>query len=76
MVNGQDRFAESLGERGTTGFTVLNARSYWRLRENLLVIAGAENFTDQFYREHLDYRSGLGVFQPGANFYFSTELSY
>lgn len=76
MVSDQDRFAESLGERRTAGFTVLNARSYWRLRDNLLVIAGAENFTDQFYREHLDYRSGLGVFQPGANFYFSTELSY
>jgi iron complex outermembrane recepter protein len=41
-----------------------------------MLIAGVENFTDDFYREHLDYRTGRGVNQPGVNFYFSTELTY
>lgn len=76
MVNQQSRIAASLGEQETAGFTVVNLRSYWRPREKLLLIAGVENLLDRYYREHLDYRSGLGVFQPGINFYFSTELSY
>ena len=76
IVDNQDRVADSLFEQETPGFTVWNVRSYWQARENLMLIAGVENFTDKFYQEHLDYRSGRGVYQPGINFYFSTELTY
>lgn len=76
IVDNQDRVAVSLKEQETPGFTVFNLRSYWRAQENLLLIAGVENFTDKFYREHLDYRTGRGVFQPGINFYFSAEMTW
>ena len=42
----------------------------------MMMFAGVENFTDRFYREHLDYRAGRGVWQPGINFYFSGQLTY
>ena len=76
LVGNQDRIAASLEEIETPGFVTFDTRSYWRLTEDLLFIAGIENLTDEFYREHLDYRSGLGVFRPGINFYFGTELGY
>ena len=76
MVDTQDRIAGSLQEIVTPGFVTFDTRSYWRLTEDLLFVTGVENLTDEFYREHLDYRSGLGVFRPGINFYFGTELSY
>jgi hypothetical protein len=37
-------------------------------------VAGVENFTDKQYLEHLDLRTG--VFQPGINYYFGSELTY
>ncbi|HUG91406.1 MAG TPA: TonB-dependent receptor, partial [Planctomycetaceae bacterium] len=76
IVDDQDRVARSLFEQQTPGFTVWNLRSYWQARENLLVWAGVENFTDKFYREHLDFRSGRGVFRPGVNVYFGSEVVY
>lgn len=76
IVDAQDRVAASLFEQRTGGFTIWNLRSYWQATEHLLLIAGVENFTDQFYREHLDYRSGRGVYRPGISFYFSSELQY
>lgn len=76
IVDNQDRVASSLIELPTPGFTIWNLRGFWRPCDRLTLIGGVENFTDKFYREHLDYRSGLGVFQPGVNFYFSTELIY
>ncbi|MCA9213206.1 MAG: TonB-dependent receptor [Planctomycetales bacterium] len=76
MVGAQDRVAASLQEVATPGFTTYDVRSYCRLTEDLMFISGVENFTNEFYREHLDYRTGLGVFRPGINFYFGTELSY
>ena len=76
MVDNQDRFASSLFERGTPGFTVWDVRGYWQVQDNFSLTAGVENFTDKFYREHLDYRAGLGVFQPGINFYFGAETTY
>jgi len=57
IVDNQDRVATSLFEQETPGFTIWNLRSYWQARENLMLIAGAENFTDKFYQEHLDYRT-------------------
>jgi outer membrane receptor protein involved in Fe transport len=76
IVAAQNRVARTLFEQVTPNFAVGNIRSYWQARRNLLLIAGVENFTDTFYREHLDYRPGRGVFQPGVNFYFSGELTY
>ena len=76
MVDRQDLVATTLSERETSGFTILNARGYARPADNFMVYAGVENFTDRFYREHLDYRAGRGVWQPGVNFYFSGELTY
>ncbi|MDA1053336.1 MAG: TonB-dependent receptor [Planctomycetota bacterium] len=78
IVANQNRVATSLYEIATPGFTIWNLRGFWRPRNhnNFTIIAGVENFGNKYYREHLDYRSGLGVFQPGTNFYCSTELTY
>jgi len=76
IVDNQDRLAVSLGELETPGFTTWDLRAYWQAVDSLLLVAGVENFTDKFYREHLDLRPGRGVFQPGVNFYFGFELSY
>ncbi|MBC8352098.1 MAG: TonB-dependent receptor [Planctomycetes bacterium] len=76
IVDNQDRVATSLFEQVTPGFTIWNLRGFWRPYDDFTVIAGVENFTNKYYQEHLDYRSGLGVYQPGANFYCSTELTY
>ena len=76
IVDNQDRIAASLQEIATPGFTTWDVRSYVYLRENFLFTAGVENFTDKFYREHLDYRSGVGVFRPGINYYFGAEVTY
>jgi outer membrane receptor protein involved in Fe transport len=76
IVDNQDRIAESLSEIATPGFTVWNVHSYWQLTDNVLFLTGVQNLTDKFYREHLDYRSGLGVFQRGVSFYFGTDISY
>ena len=75
IVDNQDRIARTLGELPTPGFTTFNLRTYRRIGRSLLT-AGVENIGDRFYREHVDYRSGLGAFQPGVNFYFGTEIGY
>jgi len=76
LVDRQDLVAATLYEAETPGFTVWNVRGYWQALENFTMFAGVENFTDRFYQEHLDYRSGRGVYRPGLNFYFLTELVY
>jgi outer membrane receptor protein involved in Fe transport len=76
IVDNQSQIASSLYEIATPGFTIWNLRGFWRPYDNFTVIAGVENFGNKYYREHLDYRSGLGVYQPGTNFYCSTELTY
>ena len=75
-VDAQDRVAMRLFERDTPGYTVWNLRSHAWLTEHLMVTAGVENLLDQFYREHLDYRAGLGVYQPGITGYVGSELIY
>ena len=74
----KDRVASSLLEAATPGFTIWDVRSYMRLTSSFTLLAGVENFTDKSYFEHLDFRSpgGSAVFQPGRNFYFSTEVSW
>jgi outer membrane receptor protein involved in Fe transport len=76
MVATQDLFAASLNEQRTGGFVVHNLRGYWQARENLLLLAGVENIGNLQYREHLDLRTGNGVFQPGINFYFGMKVTY
>ncbi len=76
IVDNQDRVASSLLERETPGFTTYDLRGYLQAADNLLLVAGVENFTDKQYREHLDLRTGSGVFQPGASFYFGVEVTY
>lgn len=76
MVDRQNRVATSLFERQTSGYTIGNVRGFWRPNPCLTLMAGVENFTDNRYRTHLDYRPGLGVYQPGVNFYTSAELQY
>lgn len=75
IVDRQDRVATTLQEVETPGFTVYDIRGYRRFGQ-MLVTSGFENFTDKFYREHIDYRSGLGVFRPGFAFYIGGELTY
>lgn len=76
MVDRQDRVAASLYEQVTPGFTILNARAYWRPRPDFALFGGVENIGDRFYREHLDFRSGRGLYRPGINFYLLTEVQY
>jgi outer membrane receptor protein involved in Fe transport len=76
MVDRQDRVATTLYEQVTPGFTILNARAFWRPWEDFGIFGGVENITDRFYREHLDFRSGRGTFRPGVNFYLLTEIVY
>jgi iron complex outermembrane receptor protein len=75
IVDDQDRVATSLEEIETPGFTTYNV-SFFKRSGQWLFTAGVENFTDKYYREHLDYRSGRGVFRPGINFYSGVELTY
>jgi outer membrane receptor protein involved in Fe transport len=80
VADEQDRVAASLLETPTPGFTTYDFRTYWRPRENMLLLAGVENFTNKQYQEHLDFRSenplGLSTYQPGINFYVGGELTY
>jgi outer membrane receptor protein involved in Fe transport len=76
LVDRQDRIAATLYEAETPGFTLWNARGYWQFFDNFTMFAGVENFTDRFYREHLDYRPGRSVYRPGVNFYLTSELVY
>lgn len=76
MVDGQDLVAASLLEQPTGGFTVFDMRAYWQAREGVLLTAGMENVFDRFYREHLDLRTGRGVFQMGRSTYVGLELRY
>jgi hypothetical protein len=80
IVDNQDRVASSLLEQPTGGFTTYDLRAFWKAVDSeqtgLLLVAGIENLTDKNYREHLDLRTGRGVFQPGINFYFGVELTY
>ncbi len=76
MVATQDQFAATLLEQRTGGFTVFDLRGYWSMTDNLLFTAGVENIGDRQYREHLDLRTGNGVFQPGVNFYLGMRVMY
>jgi outer membrane receptor protein involved in Fe transport len=76
MVARQSQVATSLGEAPTAGFSTVDLRSYWQARDNLLLTAGVENLLDRFYREHLDLRTGRGVYQPGISAYFGVQVSY
>ncbi|MCA9186845.1 MAG: TonB-dependent receptor [Planctomycetales bacterium] len=72
----QNRIAATLDEIETPGFVTLDLRGYRRLGAGWLLTAGVENLTDRFYREHLDYRTGLGVFRPGIGCYTGLEANY
>ena len=76
VVSGQDRIASSLFESATPGFNTWDVRAFRYLTPNYLLTAGVENFANRFYREHLDFRVGRGVYQPGRTFFFGSELSY
>ncbi|MEM6472921.1 MAG: TonB-dependent receptor, partial [Planctomycetota bacterium] len=75
IVDDQDRFAATLEEEATPGFTTYDIRTY-RSLSNWLFTCGVENFTNKFYQEHIDFRSGRGVFRPGVSGYFSAEVRY
>jgi hypothetical protein len=72
VVDNQDRVAATLGEVPTPGFTTYDLRGYRRFGD-ILLTGGVENLSDKFYREHIDYRSGLGVFRPGIGAYVGLE---
>ena len=81
VVNDQDRFARSLLEQATPGFTTYDIISYWQLFSDFLFTAGVQNLTDKNYQTHFDTkRAGRStpvfVYQPGINFYFGAELTY
>jgi len=76
IVGNQDRVASSLGELPTPGFTTYNIRAYWQVNKHFLLTAGVENFTNHNYRESVDLLTGVGVFQPGIDFYFGSKLEF
>lgn len=75
VVDDQSRIAATLEEIATPGFTTYDIRTYYR-KGDWLLTSGFENLTDKFYREHIDYRSGFGVFRPGISFYTGLEVTY
>jgi iron complex outermembrane recepter protein len=75
-VSEQERVAASLGEEPTGAFTVYDVRGYWRVNDRWSFNAGVENVFDKFYREHLDIRTGRGVFQPGRSYYVVAEMRF
>ncbi|MCS7468927.1 TonB-dependent receptor [Stieleria sp. ICT_E10.1] len=60
-------------EDETPGFSTVGLRFDWQPRERLRLVYGVANLFDKFYQEHLDYRTGQGVFQPGRSVYFGAE---
>ncbi len=76
IVDSQDRVASSIGELPTAGFTTYNLRGFWQATERLTLVGGVENLTNKFYREHLDLRTGRGVFQPGITFYTGAQMNW
>lgn len=76
IVSRQDLVAATLSEEPTSGFTVWNLRGFCRPHEQLTVFSGVENMFNRYYREHLDFRAGRGVYRPGTNFYVAAELAY
>ncbi len=76
FVAPQERVASSLLEQRSSGFAVYDVRSFWRARDNVTLTAGVENVFNRFYQEHLDLRTGRGVYQPGLNGYVGVELRY
>lgn len=78
IVATQNRIAGSLEELPTGGFTTADLRGSWQVRPGVGLIAGIENFTDETYQEHFDFRldDGSRVLRPGINYYFSTEFTY
>ena len=76
IVSNQDRVATTLQEIDTPGFTTYDIRSFWRLTDRMVLYAGVENLTDKFYREHLDYLSGLGVTRRGVSGYFGLDVNF
>jgi outer membrane receptor protein involved in Fe transport len=78
IVSSQNKVAASLLETPTAGFTTFDLRSYWRVNPHWQLACGVENLTNRNYREYLDFRypDGTGMYQPGINGYFGTELSY
>jgi outer membrane receptor protein involved in Fe transport len=77
-VDSQHRVASTLFETPTPGFVTCDLRSVWQLNQNMTVVAGVENLTNEDYREHFDFRSAAGqsVRRPGINFYFGSQLTY
>jgi hemoglobin/transferrin/lactoferrin receptor protein len=47
---------------GTPGYTTLNLRSEWQVRNGLVLSVALDNLTDEEYRVH-----GSGVNEPGRN---------
>lgn len=81
VVDRQRRVATSLLEQQTPGFAIWDVRGTWQATPQILLVSGVENFTNKQFQEHLDYRPQPGggnfrVLQPGASFYFGTEVSY
>jgi len=78
IVSDQNKVAASLLETPTAGFTTWDLRGYWRPSTHWQFACGIENLTNRNYREYLDFRypNGTGMYQPGINFYSTTELSY
>ena len=76
MVSSQTRVASTLQELETDGFATGDVRAFRRFKNSALLTCGVENFSNTFYREHLDYRTGNDVFRPGVNFYTGLQLNY
>lgn len=72
----QNRVASTLGEVATPSFTTIDIRAFRNIADRFILTGGIENLTDRFYQEHLDYRSGRGVFRPGIGFYTGVEMKY
>ncbi len=76
----QDHVDTSLGEQPTPGYTVVNARTGFKV-SRLRVTIGLDNLLDRAYYEHLSYqrdpfRNGTRVFEPGLTLFANATVGF
>ena len=56
---------------GTPSYVVWSVSAGWQIHDNVELIGGVENITDEDYRIH-----GSGQNMPGRNFYFAVDVTF
>jgi iron complex outermembrane recepter protein len=73
MATGQNRFAPEYGEIYTSGYTVFDLSGGWEIANWLEISAGIQNFTNRYYRMHLNQAQ---LPEPGLNIFASAKIKF